>query len=357
MKRSAAQMRVLALLPFADWTVGNIRIRDPLQTLSKLSDVTLQVSAFGEQTEGDIAWADIVLLQRESNPAVLSLLEKLQRAGKGVVLDMDDLLTEVPSFLSVHEHCLAHRPYLQNALRSVHAVTVTTPRLQREMLAYNRNVFVVPNCTNESFHSPVVHTDEEPVRLVIASSDTVRVDFIVSALAAVMADPSLRVELVGIGPPGDYVAQSGLSIQRHPIMPHADFKTFIASLPNAIGVIPLDDSRFSNCKSAVKFLDYALAGIPAICSSVPPYTDTVLDGVTGVLCENTETNWTAALSKLVSDTSRRRDVSERAHAFARNNYPLERAARRWGEVLRRVTDGHGSRLAGRGVHDLSSVSS
>lgn len=346
MNRRAAQARVLALLPFADWTVGNIRIRDPLQTLSTLSDITLRVSVLGEQTEADIAWADIVLLQRESNPGVLSLLEILQHAGKGVVLDMDDLLTEVPSFLSVHEHCVAHRPYLQDALRRVHAVTVTTPRLQREMLAYNQNVFVVPNCTAPSFHPPLVHTDEDPVRLVIASSDTVRVDFVVSALATVMADPSLRIELVGIGPPGDYVAQSGLCIQRHPIMPHTEFKTFIASLPNAIGVIPLDDSRFSNCKSAVKFLDYALAGIPAICSSVPPYTDTVVDGVTGVLCENAESSWTAALSGLARDAARRRDLSERAHAFALSNYPLERAARRWGEVLRRVNAGHGSRLAG-----------
>ena len=47
----------------------------------------------------DIAWADTVILQRDSNRYVLGLVDILQKMGKRVIFDMDDLLTEIPLFL------------------------------------------------------------------------------------------------------------------------------------------------------------------------------------------------------------------------------------------------------------------
>ena len=131
--------------------------------------------------------------------------------------------------------------------------------------------------------------------MVIASSDTVRVDFIVETLNRLMQQTKFKFNLIGIGAPGKFIADAGLDIELYDNMPHDDFKRFLLSLDNAIGLIPLDDSKFSSCKSEIKFVDYSLCNIVSVCSSVPPYSDTLLDKQTGFLVNNDTESWYKAI--------------------------------------------------------------
>ena len=210
------------------------------------------------------------------------------------------------------------------------------------MTAYNSHVFVAPNCVS-SAHEPVRHFDSEThrVNLLVASTDTVRVDFIVSALKRVTDDGELNTGIVCIGPPGDFLQDTGLSVQAHENMDYAGFKAFLATLDNTIGIIPLDNSRFSSCKSPVKYLDFSLAGIPAVCSDVPPYNNCVNDGETGILCTNNEDSWYEALRELVLSASRRTQIASAARRFSASEFPLKHAAGCWNEVLANTQPGQG----------------
>jgi hypothetical protein len=84
-------------------------------------------------------------------------------------------------------------------------------------------------------------------------------------------DEDLNTGIVCIGPPGHFLPETGLPVQTPANMHYPGCKAFLATLDNTIGIIPLDDSRFSGCKSPVKHLDFSPAGIAAICSDVPPY--------------------------------------------------------------------------------------
>jgi 2-polyprenyl-3-methyl-5-hydroxy-6-metoxy-1,4-benzoquinol methylase len=333
---------ILCLLPFADWSVGNIRIRDPLMKYCQQYGGHVRIRSIYEHKGRDIAWADTVILQRDSNRYVLGLVDNLQKMGKRLIVDMDDLLTEIPPFLLSYDHCQQIRPYLLETLRMADAITVTTQRLKDEMTAYNSHVFVAPNCVS-SAHEPVRHFDSEThrVNLLVASTDTVRVDFIVSALKRVTDDGELNTGIVCIGPPGDFLQDTGLSVQAHDNMDYAGFKAFLATLDNTIGIIPLDDSRFSGCKSPVKYLDFSLAGIPAVCSDVLPYSNCVNDGETGILCANNEDSWYQALRELVLSASRRTEIANAARRFSASEFPLKHAAGCWNEVLANTQPGQG----------------
>jgi glycosyltransferase involved in cell wall biosynthesis len=290
----------------------------------------------------DLEWAEIVILQRESNAHTLALIHKLQQEGKRILFDIDDLLTEVPRFLSVYDHCKKMRPYLQEALRMVDAVTVTTPRLQKEMQVYNDHVHVIPNCTFSDY-APSKHfeTSDGKVNLIVASSDTIQLNFVVDALSQILADPVLNLQLIGIGPPAYHLKHVGLEVEIHETMKHDLFKSFLASRNNTIGIIPLDDSRFSHCKSALKFVDYALGGVVAVCSNVPPYSDLVIHGRTGILCKNEKDDWYRAIRDLAMSAKQRAALVEEARRFCLQEFSLDNASEAWHEVIRTTRPGQG----------------
>lgn len=340
--RQGEGTNILCLLPFADWSIGNIRIRDPLLKFCQQYGGQVRISSIYEHESQDISWADTVILQRDSNKYVLGLIDILQKMGKRVIIDMDDLLTEVPPFLTCYEHCQQTKPYLLEALRMADAITVTTQRLKDEMIPYNKNVHVVPNCVS-TVHEVVKHyeSDMHKVNLLIASTDTVRVDFIASALERLANDRDINIEIICIGPPGEFLQGTGLAIQAHENMSYSHFKAFLATLDNTIGIIPLCESRFSRCKSAVKFLDFSLSGIPTVCSDVPPYNDSVSSGENGILCANLEEDWCQAIRKLVLSAPLRTEIANTARQFTESEFPIKHAADCWNKVFTSTQAGQG----------------
>ena len=342
--KSREAIRVLCLAPITESTLATIRFSEPLGRWSRLYGGSVRIRPlFGDNT-ADLLWADVVVLQREANPFVLGLMTWIKGAGKCVIFEIDDLLTEVPAHLSVHEHCEKMRPYLEQALSYADAITVSTRPLGEALGTFNQRVSLIPNCV-ETVHEPVRQSvcpnageqgnDDGVITLVVASSDSVRVDFIKDALEQLIAEPGVTYRLVGIGPPGEALRDDGLPVEVHPLMDYEHFKAFLATLDNAIGVIPLDDSRFNRCKSAVKFLDFCAAGIPAVCSNVQPYTDVITHGVDGILCENTERGWIDAVMAMAPHDERAR-IAGAAGDLVRSRHSLHRSASAWQDVLRQV---------------------
>ncbi len=331
--RSRLPLRLLALPPIREWTIGDLRLKHPLSKYCMMYGGELRLKAWPEHDADDLDWADVVFLQRESNAVVLDLIDRVQRAGKFVVMDMDDLLTEMPDFLSAATASRERREHLLSALGKVDVVTVTTERLGDALAEHCARVHVVPNCTFAA-HPPVTHRARERVRLIVASSDTVRIDFVLSAIRRLQDAPDLDVELIGIGPPGEHLAARGFKLaQRVGLMSHGEFKAYISSLDNAVGLIPLDSSPFSACKSSIKFIDYSLAGIPSVCSDVPPYSDTVEHDVTGVLCANEESAWVNAVRELAKSADKRNEMAQAARRAALREHGVSRAAQAWNSLL------------------------
>ena len=70
-------------------------------------------------------------------------------------------------------------------------------------------------------------------------------------------------------------------------------------------------SRFNEAKSAIKWLEAALAGTPTIASPTEPFREAIADGVNGVLV-TTEQEWTDAIARLLIDVNERERLGSRA---------------------------------------------
>jgi SAM-dependent methyltransferase len=323
-------LRVLILLPVAKWPIGEIRLLNPLTAWAQKYGGEVRSRCISDYVDKDIAWADIIILQREASLHIIDLILYFQKNGKAVIFDIDDFLTQVPSFLITYEHSKRAKPALVEVLRSADMVTTTTPRLAAQLAQYNSRMAVIPNCPlPASGRARHYFGDGKPVTILIASSDTVIVDFIVPSLRRLVADEYLRLQITAIGPLGAFLEKAHIPSTRIGNLSYQSFLDFIASHDNAIGIIPLDASTFSSCKSVIKFLDYGMCGVVSVCSNVPPYSDIIQNGVTGVLVDNDEDAWFQAIRQLALDPDARTRMVEAARKLCREHYSLTHAADAW----------------------------
>jgi len=86
-----------------------------------------------------------------------------------------------------------------------------------------------------------------------------------------------------------------------------------------IGVMPLDDSPFSQGKCGLKILMYQAAGLPVVCSPVGANRDLVEDGRTGLFAVTAD-DWVDRLGRLLDDPSLARALGERGRARVLERY-------------------------------------
>ena len=151
------------------------------------------------------------------------------------------------------------------------------------------------------------------------------------------------IKIITVGHTSKAVNSAGIISISHPILPHSDFMSLISRLENPIGLLPLDDSEFSSCKSPIKYFDYASASIPAICSNVPPYADYVVHQQTGLLVENTTEAWVNAMESLIQSTPQRQALAQAARDYVIATHLADQAGDAWETAIQTLNIDHSPR--------------
>ena len=120
-------------------------------------------------------------------------------------------------------------------------------------------------------------------------------------------------------------------------MPFQDWRTLPSLLRDLdINLAPLEpDSRFNEAKSAVKWLEAAWVGAPAVASPTEPFTRVIQQGVNGLLASD-EAEWVQHLCALLKDATLRRRLGDRARRDALLDYPPAVQGRRYLDILERA---------------------
>jgi glycosyltransferase involved in cell wall biosynthesis len=88
----------------------------------------------------------------------------------------------------------------------------------------------------------------------------------------------------------------------------------------SVQIVPLADCAFNRCKSHIRFLEAAAAGVPSVVSAVGEPAATVFDGVTGFVCGDALEEWCAALQRLHDDPALRTRMSEAGRRFVTEHF-------------------------------------
>lgn len=260
---------------------------------------------------------DILVMGTQSQPKALELVAHMKAKGALTVLDIDDdywnLAPENPARPSWTQAALDG---LSAVVQAVDRVTTPTHVLANVIRPMNSDVRVLPNMLPDE-HWPSERRQASPNRkpLVMgwagSPSHIPDVRMVMPVLTQLLDEYShLELHIAGINPS---------LLPNHPrvrALQYVKVEQYAGLLSGFdIGLAPLVDIRFNRCKSDLKFLEYAMVGVPGVYSRVIPYEDSVEHGVTGFLAKNNK-GWLKHLRTLIGDPDRREQMSVAARQFA-----------------------------------------
>ena len=119
-----------------------------------------------------------------------------------------------------------------------------------------------------------------------------------------------------------------------------DFEKFMAWLSDNVnwdvGIVPLEDSPFNQCKSELKFIELAILGIPGVYSDMCVYNNVVEDNVDGFLAK-TDDEWISNIEKLISDRNLRRYIRNNALNKVLEDYLIDDRVKLWDDILSKLS--------------------
>lgn len=275
--------------------------------------------------------AEAYVFQRPAKEITVRAIAWLKDNGRRSFVEFDDALDIVPPFNEAQLRMRQLEQNPRNMLGAMHAasgIIVSTRELAERYRPHNPNVRVVENHLDTSLWKPRAVRSERPV-VGWSGSATHLGDLLL--LRGWLERPIQKHGAVFRVGGAEVYAQffPGLDVERQPWVSLDEWPATIAALD--IGLAPLADNAFNRCKSHLKVLEYAAAGIPCIASDLPNYRRFVRHGETGFIAKHNR-DWSRFLDLLLADESLRTAMGAAARELA-EDYDIRRHVGEWEEAL------------------------
>lgn len=256
----------------------------------------------------DIYLADVLVLIRADNGLSRAIAKKARLSGCFIIFFMDDDLFSLPSDMP-------SIPWRQAALKDNLFLSdmfyTASPCICEKYFSYTKQKRGVLSDTavskEEIMSIPKKRTDRKGIKLVYAAGsnhEKVFDEYITPILPELDKKYGDRISLsfVGVHPKIDK-SKFRFEINYYNSRPLEEYRQFMKKMNFDIGVSPLHDNSFSNCKYFNKYIEYTLVGIVGIYSNCKPYTYVVQDEVNGFLADNTPVAWLEVISKAIDNNA------------------------------------------------------
>lgn len=331
----------------------------------------------GSKSEGflkKIGESDIVVFQLQTDSKIATLIDVCKKAGIMTVMDMDDDLLNVPlwnpSYYALGTkrtelydsvngkpmNVAANRKKAKNIkkmLRKVDLITVTGEGLRNTYSKFNK-VKILPNSVDlERIKTSRRSRDgfffgSDKIRIFWQGSATHVADLAMLKSAIITIThkyPQVQWFIWGslyndfakmVGIPSDRVeTKETVSMER--------YYEHLKKIRMDIGICPLINDKFNECKSNVKWLEYSLSGIPSVVSDISTYTNSVIPEGTALVAKTTN-DWVKHLSRLIEDSLLRERIAEDAKAQVLQEFNIHRNIKLWADTYVRLHENNKNKI-------------
>lgn len=307
-----------------------------LQYLCEHGFVEFEAKRFADITKDDVLRADIVLFIRNDSLQDVWLAKQCRKAGKYLIYVLDDDLLNVPRYISSACHYTNH--FVQKQIKRIMSVcdcfVSPSAELLRKYGPQFPQTFLIIEPSVARIAKKAAQTDGKVHIGFAGSSDRGKdlEDILGGAIEKIVQKYPEQVTVEIFGPETNLSRQLGLKAYPY-LESYEEYQSLMKELNWDIGLAPMPDSEFHRCKHYNKLVEYAGFGIVGVYSDVIPYSGSVENGVTGLLCENVESAWVSAISRLVDDSTLRKSMQENCLRLAGGTYSIDRASM---ELLERL---------------------
>ncbi len=258
-----------------------------------------------------------------------------------LIVDTDDDQDSIPSYNQAHDDYHSGTGLvrlIRSELKEADLVTTSTEPLANVERKYAKQVVVVPNVIDPRMYQTVKDREKEPrhrgdLRIYWGGGGGHYDDLLVAKDAVLRVfheRPNVKLVFSNFIP--DWAAD--LPPFRVFMIRFAKFNAYpkvLRWLCADVGIAPLVDNVFNRSKSHVKYLSYAMAGIPGVYSSLLPYAS-VEHGLTGLKAENTD-EWYEAINTLLDNPSQRKSIASFAVQDVMDKWTVDRWLPRYEQML------------------------
>lgn len=265
----------------------------------------------------------------------------LEKTGTKLILEVDDAVMQAPKANPLYEHFQSIQHEFEEYFRHADLITVSTPYLKELYSHYNQNVVVLPNCIDTKIwkcEPPCVPIKSQlPLKILFSGTPSHVEDFAVlrGAIHRILEEFPDEVELIVWGNMiPEFLTHPKVSFMENYVTDYSHYAVNLTDLKADIGIVPLEDNVFNNAKSAIKWLEYSVCGIAGIFSSVGEYKNVVKHGKTGLIVENNEADWYAAIKELIVNRQLRTSIAKTAYSDVMTKHTVAQNAHKWLEAYR-----------------------
>lgn len=293
---------------------------------------------------------DIIWLHQTDNDLTLAWLRSMAtHFKKKLVIDCDDNFLEVDKGNPALKKMKLHKRNRENKrammatnLSFADAITVSTVPLKKKLWNHIRNtqnidkpIFVIPNCNDiKDWKHKKVEGKGVIIGYIGGLSHNDDLDLVLPAIKTILTKyPQVRFQMMGqmdIARAKKVFSKWKQGLRERILLMNAtrtqpEFPAYLAEQPWNIGIAPLIDSPFNECKSHIKWMEYSMYKIPVVASRIYPYykdimgVPTIEHEETGLLCDTVE-DWVENLSRLIESEELRKKLGENAYNAVVKNW-------------------------------------
>jgi len=328
-----------------------IRLIRPLSHPEVSSHVKTTFSLEYQNEPADIVIIDRLWRRDISLQLVEELIEKIRSGGAKLVYSIDDDFFDLP----YRNDTWPNRkvlPVVTFLLHQADVVLTSTQALRLRLLETNPDIRVMPNYLDERLLVLRMLTNASQTRknerLVIGTMGTFTHDedfrMVLPALQSTCKRYPGQILIQVIGMLNQEKAKGELkSLPVQYVYPRPEEHEYPLFMPWFTGhvrwdiaISPLIHTPFNDCKSDIKFLDYASIACPGIFSNSPAYSSTVHHQENGWLVENTAEAWEEALESLVNNHKLRLEIGQNASQYLYQERILARHTKEWVDLIKSI---------------------
>ncbi len=293
---------------------------------------------------------DIIWLHQTDNDLTFAWLRSMaSHFKKKLIIDCDDNFLEVdkgnPALKKLNRGKMDRSnkvAMMATNFSFADALTVSTVPLKKKLHKHildvhgiDMPIYVIPNCNDvNDWQYNKVQDSGVVIGYSGGLSHNDDLDMVLPAIKIIMEKyPDVRFQLMGqmdLDKAKKIFGKWKQSLRNRIMLLNAtktqpEYPAYLAEQPWNIGIAPLIDSPFNECKSSIKFFEYSMYKIPVVASRVYPYHKDILgvpvitDGENGLLCDTVD-DWVKNLSRLIEDKELRETLGQNAYDHVVKNW-------------------------------------
>lgn len=102
-------------------------------------------------------------------------------------------------------------------------------------------------------------------------------------------------------------------------------------------VVPLEENRYTRCKSSIKYLEASSAKKAGVYQKIRQYEEVIKEGVNGYTAAYAE-DWYNAIKKLIDDKEHRKTIGEQAFKTVSNDWQMKGNIHLYAQLFKNIID-------------------